>query len=68
MKIEKQKNFDKYIAIRVSVDDETALTTVARQLSLRPSEVSRRALRVGLKILQDSRLPGGVDAVADARS
>jgi len=62
MKTEKQKNFDKYIAIRVSVDDETALTKVAAQLSLRPSEVSRRALRVGLKILQDSRLPGGVEA------
>lgn len=46
------------IIFRAPREDREAIKQVARRLNLNSSEVSRRAIRVGLRILDDTNVPG----------
>jgi hypothetical protein len=46
------------IIFRASREDKEAIKQVAHRLNLNSSEVSRRAVRVGLRILNDANMPG----------
>lgn len=54
-----EHRFDRYIAIRIHKSDQLKLSEIAERLSLKRSEVSRRALRVGLQFFKNVDLPGG---------
>ena len=64
--ITNEQRFNRYIAIRVEASDREKLSQVAERLSLKQSEVSRRALRLGLKFFKDVTLPGSRETNAEA--
>lgn len=59
MKRTVEHRFDHYIAIRVHESDQRNLSEIAERLNLKQSEVSRRALRLGLQFFKNVDLPGG---------
>jgi hypothetical protein len=60
-RMETRTHYDDLIAFRALKRDKAELTRIARGLQLDESEIARRALRAGLKILADVRLPGGCE-------
>jgi hypothetical protein len=46
------------ITVRVTTEEREAISSVASRLSLSESEVSRRCVRIGLKTLSRTDLPG----------
>ena len=47
--------------LRLPVADAEKLEAVARRLYLERTEVARRALKEGLKLFADARLPGATE-------
>lgn len=62
-----KKKFESSVNIRVLARDRRVLSQTARKLSLDESETGRRALRLGLRFLQDVNLPGGEPREAESR-
>jgi len=56
--MENANRFDELIAFRALKDDKLDLTEVARQWQLDEAEVARRALRAGLDVLRNFKIPG----------
>ncbi len=54
-----EQRFDRCIAIRVRESDQRNLSEIAARLNLKQSEVSRRALRLGLQFFKNVDPPGG---------
>ena len=54
--MEKQKSL--LITLRAKQEDSEAISAVEQKLNLNRSEVSRRALRVGLEVLNNAIVPG----------
>ena len=57
-KLGPQRQLDVLIAFRGRQSDHEAVLRVAVKLDLDPAEISRRALRIGLDILNRTKLPG----------
>lgn len=57
MKTQK-KQFNKAVLLRLSLEDAKALEQTAERLNLRVSEIARRAIRVGVRSLNEVNLPG----------
>src|SRR5438046_2878729 len=53
-----QRRIDDVIAFRASHEDKATLERVSRRLNLNLSEVGRRAVRVGLQVLDSAEVPG----------
>jgi hypothetical protein len=53
-----RRSFKEVTIFRVAPEDKRVLEQVAGRLGLNESEVGRRAMRLGLKVLNKSDLPG----------
>ena len=63
-----EKRFEKTLVVRVGGQDEDDLRLLASRLDLSFSEVARRALRIGAKLLDDVNFPGGARSVEPRRA
>lgn len=53
-----KRSFQDVTIFRVAHEDKEALQWVANRLGLNASEVGRRAMRLGLQVLNEADLPG----------
>jgi hypothetical protein len=58
MKMKTRNSLRGLAVFRIDLDDKEQLHKIAEKCDLNESEVGRRALRLGLRILEDTELPG----------
>ena len=56
--IKKISKLPRVLHVQLPPDDWKFLTQTKSQLDLRTAEVARRALRIGLQVLEKAELPG----------
>jgi hypothetical protein len=59
MKLKRSRSLTRGQFIRLSEGDVQQIADVANKFGLPLSEITRRSIRTGLKILEDVSLPGG---------
>jgi len=61
------RKFDKILIVRYGGQDEDGLRLLAERFDLPFSEVARRALRVGIKFLNEVEFPGSTTTVRNTK-